>query len=139
MIGRNLSIYSIVFMYSGGIIYHTVMHYKVGSYVDEYNRTIKLLIYPTYSRFYDVQKSPIYELVYILQCICGYMFDAVTVGACGLAALFATHICGQIDIIMAKLEDLVDGKFSKENSNPNIRLIEIIEHHIKILRYKIEN
>ncbi|KAG9435161.1 odorant receptor 58 [Apis mellifera carnica] len=135
IIGRNLSMYSIVFMYSGGIIYHTVMHYKLGSYVDEYNRTIKLLIYPTYSRLYDVQKSPVYELVYILQCICGYMFDAVTVGACGLAALFATHICGQIDIVMAKLEDLVDGKFSKENSNPNIRLIEIIEHHIKILRF----
>ncbi|CAD1472685.1 unnamed protein product, partial [Heterotrigona itama] len=74
-IGRKLTVYSAVFMYSGGIIYHTIMQYAIGSYVDEFNRTIKLLVYPTYSALYDVQKSPIYELVYVLQCMCGYVFD----------------------------------------------------------------
>ncbi|XP_033301937.1 odorant receptor 13a-like [Bombus bifarius] len=134
-IGRRLTVYSAVFMYSGGIIYHTVMQYAIGSYVDEFNSTIKLLVYPTYSGLYDVQKSPVYELVYVLQCICGYVFDTVTVGACGLAALFATHTCGQIDVIMSRLNDLIDGKFSKENSNTSVRLMEIVEHHIRTLKF----
>ena len=135
-IGRKLTVYSAVFMYSGGIIYHTFMQYAIGSYVDEFNRTIKLLVYPTYSALYDVQKSPVYELVYVLQCMCGYVFDTVTAGACGLAALFATHACGQIDVIISRLDDLIDGKFSEENSNLNGRLVEIVQHHIKTIKYK---
>ncbi|XP_017759703.1 PREDICTED: LOW QUALITY PROTEIN: odorant receptor 4-like [Eufriesea mexicana] len=134
-IGRHLTMCSVIFMYSGGIIYHTIMQYAMGSYVDEYNRTIKLLVYPTYSGFYDVQRTPVYELIYILQCMCGFVFDTVTTGACGLAALFATHACGQIDVIISRLNDLVDGKFSKGNSNSYIRLTKIIKHHIRILRF----
>ncbi|KAK1131490.1 hypothetical protein K0M31_017774 [Melipona bicolor] len=135
-IGRKLTVYSVVFMYSGGIIYHTIMQYAIGSYVDEFNRTIKLLVYPTYSALYDVQKSPVYELVYVVQCMCGYVFDTVTAGACGLAALFATHVCGQIDVLMSRLDDLIDGKFSEENSSLNVRLVEIVQHHIRTLKYK---
>ncbi|XP_043517133.1 odorant receptor 13a-like [Frieseomelitta varia] len=134
-IGRKLTVYGAVFMYSGGIIYHTIMQYAIGSYVDEFNRTIKLLVYPTYSALYDVQKDPIYELVYVLQCMCGYVFDSVTAGACGLAALFATHACGQIDIVMSRIEDLIDGKFSEEATSLNVRLVEIVQRHIKTLKF----
>ncbi|XP_026669569.1 LOW QUALITY PROTEIN: odorant receptor 13a-like [Ceratina calcarata] len=83
----------------------------------------------------DVQKSPVYELVYVLQCVCGYVFDTVTASVCGLAALFVTHACGQIDIVMARLNDLVDGKLAREISNPHTRLMEIVERHMKVLRF----
>ncbi|CAD1480730.1 unnamed protein product, partial [Heterotrigona itama] len=61
-IGRKLTVYSVVFMYSGGMCYVTIMQYAFGSYVDEFNRTMKLLVYPTYSALYDVQKSPAHEI-----------------------------------------------------------------------------
>lgn len=133
--GRNLTVLCIVFMYSGGAIYHTVMQYAIGTFVDQNNRTIKPLVYPTYSALYDVQKSPVYELVYIVHCMCGYVIYSVTAGACGLAALFTTHACGQIDIVLSRLNDLVDGKMDKRNVDLNKRLIEIVEHHLRILRY----
>ncbi|XP_017759707.1 PREDICTED: odorant receptor 4-like [Eufriesea mexicana] len=91
-IGRNLTMCSVIFMYSGGIIYHTIMQYDMGSYVDEYNRTIKLLVYPTRDNW----------------CLwTGCTF----------------------------LNDLVDGKFSKGNSNSYIRLTKFIKRHIRILRF----
>ncbi|KAK1131487.1 hypothetical protein K0M31_017771 [Melipona bicolor] len=135
-IGRNLTIYSAVFMYSGNMCYITIMQYAIGSHVDENNRTIKMLVYPTYSGLFDVQKTPIYEIVYVLQCMCTFMLNTVTASCCGLAALFATHACGQIDVIMSQLNDLTDEKFSKKNCNPNARLREIVQHHIRILKYK---
>ena len=134
-IGRKLTIYSAIFMYSGGLCYVTIIHYAFRSYVDEFNRTIKLLVYPTYSGLY-AEESPIHEIMYVLQWICGYVCDSVTAGACGLAALFATHACGQIDIVMSRLDDLIDGKFAEENSSLNVRLVKIVQHHIRTLKYK---
>ena len=131
-IGRDLTITCAVFMYASGAIYHTAMQYAIGTIVDEQNRTIKPLVYPTYSALYDVQTSPVYESVYIVHCLCGYVIYSVTTGACGLAALFATHVCGQIDILMARLEKLVD---HENNSDPNVRLTEIVQHHLRTLRY----
>lgn len=135
-VGRNLTIICAVFMYTGGAIYHTILQYEIGTFIDEYNHTIKPLVYPTYSGLFNVQKSPIYELIYVLHCICGYIMYSITAGACGLAALFVTHACGQIDIIIARLNDLLHAKYGKGKFNLNARLIKIVEHHLQILRYK---
>ncbi|PBC28063.1 Putative odorant receptor 67a [Apis cerana cerana] len=133
ILGRNLTIYSILFMYISGIMYISIMQYAMRLQINDDNQTSKVLIYPAYSN--SIQKSPIYEIIYGIQCICGYVLDSVTSGACGLAALFVTHACGQIDVIISRLDDIVAGQFYKKNSNPNIRLIEIIKHHIKILKF----
>ena len=137
-IGRDLTIYSAVFMYSASMSFVAVMQYAVGSHVDENNRTIRVLVYPAYSGLFDVQDSPVYETVYILQCMCTFVLNTVSSGTCGLAALFATHACGQIDVIMSQLNDLVDERLSKKNYNPDARLMEIVQHHMKILKYKRE-
>ncbi|XP_017759702.1 PREDICTED: odorant receptor 85b-like [Eufriesea mexicana] len=134
-ISRCLTMCSVVLIYSGGLMYISILQYTIGSYVDENNRTIKLLAYPTYNDLYDVRRSPIYEITYAFQCVCGYVFDTIAAGSCGLAALFITHACGQIDIIISRLNDLVVGKFSKHDSNANVRMTEIVKHHIRILRF----
>ncbi|XP_043517097.1 uncharacterized protein LOC122532410 isoform X3 [Frieseomelitta varia] len=136
-IGRDLTIYSTAFMYSGSICYVTIMQYAIGrqSRMDDNNQTIRVLVYPTYSGFFDVQKTPIYEIVYVFQCICTFMLNTVTAGCCALAALFATHACGQIDIVISQLNDLVEGKFAKKNCNPDDRLTEIVQHHIRIIKF----
>ena len=134
-IGRNLTIICAVFIYTGGSIFHTILQYKIGTFIDEHNRTIKPVVYPTYNALFDVQKSPIYELVYLLHSICGYIMYSVTAGSCGLTALFATHACGQIDIVIARLNDLIHGKYTKNTFNLNTRLVKIVKHHLRILRY----
>ncbi|XP_026294764.1 odorant receptor 55 isoform X1 [Apis mellifera] len=133
IIGRNLTIYSILFMYISGIMYISFMQYAMRLQINNDNQTNKVLIFPAYSN--SIQKSPIYEITYGIQCICGYVLDSVTSGACGLAALFVTHACGQIDVVISRLDDLVAGQFYKKNSNPNIQVIKIIKHHIKILKF----
>ncbi|XP_016910386.2 odorant receptor 4 [Apis cerana] len=134
-IGRNLTIICAIFIYTGGSIFHTILQYKIGTFIDEHNRTIKPVVYPIYNTLFDVQKSPIYELVYLLHSICGYVMYSVTAGSCGLTALFATHACGQIDIVIARLNDLIHGKYTKNTFNLNTRLVKIVKHHLRILRF----
>ncbi|KAG6804488.1 odorant receptor 56 [Apis mellifera caucasica] len=133
ILGRNLTIYSILFMYMGSITYMSITQYAMGLQFNEHNQTIRVLIYPTYG--YNIQKSPIYEIIYGVQFMCGYVVDTITSGACGLAALFVTHACGQIDIITSRLDDIVAGQFYSKNLNPDIRLMGIIKHHIRILKF----
>ncbi|KAF3054493.1 Odorant receptor 142 [Nylanderia fulva] len=131
--GRRLSIISTTCMYIAGFIYHTILPFctvhKVG------NETIRPLVYPTYSEFYQTQISPIYEIVYLAHCICGYTMYTVTAGSCGLAAIFATHACGQIDVIASRLEDLSRGKNFGQSLNVNQRIAVIVNGHVRILRF----
>ncbi|XP_076224765.1 odorant receptor 4-like isoform X2 [Nomia melanderi] len=131
-VGRRLTMLCLGFMYSGGFMYHTVLQFVSGTYVDDRNRTIKPLVYPTYSGMYNPQESPVYEMVYTVHCMCGYVIYSVTVGACGLAATFASHICGQIDVMILRLKNLVDLENKTERDQ---RLIQIVEHHIRTLRF----
>ncbi|XP_076376069.1 odorant receptor 4-like [Megalopta genalis] len=131
-VGRNLTILCVAFMYSGGIMYHTVGQYAIGTHIDEHNRTIKPLNFPVYSGLFDSQKRPYYDLVFVMHVISGYIINSVTISVCGLAALFASHVCGQIDIMILRLQNLADHK-KKTDSNP--RLAKIIEHHVRTLKF----
>ncbi|XP_015179331.1 PREDICTED: uncharacterized protein LOC107067918 [Polistes dominula] len=135
-IGRNLTMTCAIFMYSGGVIYHTILPFASPRMIDLSNRTLKPLVYPSYSVLYDVQKSPIYEFVYLAHCMCGYMIYSVTTGACGLAAIFAMHICGQIEILITLIDDLVDGqKYNFSKISIGQRLTDIIKRHLHVLRF----
>ncbi|XP_043488589.1 odorant receptor 13a-like [Polistes fuscatus] len=135
-IGRNLTMMCAVFMYSGGVIYHTILPFVSTRMIDLSNHTFKPLVYPSYSVLYDVQKSPTYEFVYFAHFMCGYIIYSITTGACSLAAMFAMHICGQIEILTTLIDDFVDGKkynFSKNSTGQRLSII--VERHLRILRF----
>ncbi|XP_026669566.1 odorant receptor 13a-like isoform X2 [Ceratina calcarata] len=134
-VGRNLTIFCSVFMYSGEVLYYLILPYAIGTFIDEHNRTIKPVIYPTYSVLFDVQTSPTYELTYIMHFMCGCVTNTITAGTCGLAALFVTHACGQIDVILSHLNDLVHNEYIQKTSILDRRFMNIIEHHLRILRF----
>ncbi|XP_018343963.1 PREDICTED: uncharacterized protein LOC108749643 [Trachymyrmex septentrionalis] len=131
--GRRLSMISATSMYVAGFIYHTILPFCTEHKVD--NQTIRPLVYPTYSKFFKTQASPIYEMVYLAHCVCGYTMYSVTAGSCGLAAIFATHACGQIEVIISRLEDLSGGKNFEQLSDVNQRIAVIIKSHVRILRF----
>lgn len=128
-IGRNLTIIGASFMYTAGVIYYMIL-IPFFSEKKINNQTVRPLVYPTYSEFRQSQISPIYEIVYVAHCMCGYTIYSITAGACGLAAMFATHVCGQIQVIVSRLEDLLNG------DRPNIhqRIAVIVKDHVRVVR-----
>ncbi|XP_036147231.1 odorant receptor 13a isoform X2 [Monomorium pharaonis] len=129
-IGRNLTIISASFMYTAGIIYFMIL-IPFFSETKINNQTVRPLVYPIYNAFYQSQISPIYEIVYVAHCLCGYTTYSITVGACGLAAVFVTHACGQIHMILLQLEDLLNG----ENSDIHQRIAIIVKDHVRVMRF----
>ncbi|GAB1864858.1 Odorant receptor [Camponotus japonicus] len=83
---------------------------------------------PSFNKIVDTRISPIYEVVLVLQCLSTFVVNNVTISACGLAAVFAMHASGQLDVVMLRLEELVDEK-------QELRLANVVEHHLRALKF----
>ncbi|XP_014487921.1 PREDICTED: uncharacterized protein LOC106751537 [Dinoponera quadriceps] len=131
-IGRNLFLICMIVTYSAVFSYHMILpfftEHKLG------NETIKPLVYPVYSEFIQCQISPTYEIVFMVHCMCGYIIATITVGTCGLAAIFAIHACGQIQVVLSRLEDLLDGTNFQQIPDVQQRIAAIVKSHIQIMR-----
>ncbi|XP_043517114.1 odorant receptor 49a-like isoform X2 [Frieseomelitta varia] len=131
-ISRKLITVCAAFLYSGGMSYHTVMQFlSKGS--GEENNTYRPLSYPGYDSFLDSQSSPTYEIVFSIHCITAMIMYSTATAAYSLAAIFVTHICGQIQIQIARLHDLVESK-QRNDLGPD-PLSVIVHDHAEILRF----
>ncbi|XP_078043439.1 odorant receptor 13a-like isoform X1 [Augochlora pura] len=130
-ISRNLIILCAVFLYSGGMSYHTIMPF-VSKPKMRGNVTLRPLIYPGYDTFFDSQASPTYEIIFSMHCFSGFIKYSITTAAYSLAATFVTHICGQVQIQIARLENLVENIQKNTRLNP---VAVIVHEHVEILRF----
>ncbi|XP_014612516.1 PREDICTED: odorant receptor 22c-like [Polistes canadensis] len=133
LFGRRIVIVSGAFTYSGVFFYQVVLPLTSAKVVMG-NYTFKPLAYPMSKIFVDARQSPANELMIPLECLCGFVMNAVTVGACSLAAVFALHACGQLKIMMSCLDNLVDGR-PDEDDTINDRLTDIIQQHVRVLSF----
>ncbi|XP_044576213.1 odorant receptor 4-like isoform X1 [Cotesia glomerata] len=134
-VGRNITKLCAIFMFSGGVSYHTFMPMWKGTTLNELNETIRPLVYPGNEIFFNCQKTPIYEFIFFLHFTCGMVMQTITTGACHLAAIFATHVCGQVDILKSQLQNLLKKENSKTNDTIDNRIASIIQSHVRILDF----
>jgi len=132
LVGRRLTTLCVIFLYTGGMSYHTIMPLSArtktnGSFMS------RPLVYPGYDLYFDPQASPAYEIIFGMHCLSAVIQYSVTTAVCSLAAIFATHACGQVQILMTLLDDLVDGKRIKDTTVEK-RLSLIAKHHVHVLR-----
>ncbi|XP_006565966.1 odorant receptor 4-like isoform X1 [Apis mellifera] len=130
-ISRRLITICAVFLYSGGMSYHTVMQFLSKG---KNNYTIRPLPYIGYDPFFDTQSSPTYEIVYCIHCFTAMIMYSISTVAYSLAAIFVTHICGQIQIQIARLQKLVECKERKKYESCNLFAL-IVHDHVEILRF----
>ena len=74
-----------------------------------------------------------YEIVYFLQVLSGITAYSAFCGICSLMANFVAHVCGQCDVLISLLEELVDGGKLNSGSIDN-RIALIITRHLHLLR-----
>ncbi|KAK2583186.1 hypothetical protein KPH14_009206 [Odynerus spinipes] len=133
--GRKLIVICGAFMYGGVIFYYIAIPLTRAKIVEEDgNLTYRRLVYPFPKIIIDARRSPINEIFYFLQLLSGFVAHNITVAACGVAALLAMHACGQLQILMHWLEDLVDGH-EDDTSTVDERLANVIEQHVRVLNF----
>ncbi|KAK2583189.1 hypothetical protein KPH14_009209 [Odynerus spinipes] len=133
--GRRIITICAVFMYSSAVFYYIAVPFARGTVTEEgSNLTYRPLVYPMAKVIVDARHSPINEILFCIQCVSGFLAHSITAGACGLAATFAMHACGQLQLIMSYLENLVDGRKDSSDTVED-RLSDIIERHVQTLNF----
>ncbi|XP_072747245.1 uncharacterized protein [Anoplolepis gracilipes] len=134
-IGRFIAGFCAVFMHSGVFSYNVARGFsKDILYVNNSSVMVRALPYPFYSKILDAHFSPAYEFVFFLQCFSTFVVNSVTVAACGLAAVFVMHACGQLRILISWLNKLVDEQNEEKNSIRQ-RFAIIVQHHLRVLSF----
>ncbi|KYN06880.1 Putative odorant receptor 13a [Cyphomyrmex costatus] len=129
-----LSKFCIMFMYCGGLCFHTVMPFLAHTTIDEQNNTVKPIPYPGFDIIFDLHFMPAYIFVFCAQWFSGIVLFNVTTAVCCLAAMFVAHACGQIEIVMARVENFVK---NEQSSHMKQHMAIIVKHHMQILRFSI--
>ncbi|CAB0036095.1 unnamed protein product [Trichogramma brassicae] len=158
-IGRKLALLCAAFMYGGGFFYHTIMPLSSGKIatteftqrlldlLSENNTDLehmghgpRALTYPIYARLLNVERSPVYEIVFAVQTVSGFVLYTITIGACSLAATFVVHVCAQLQIVMDLLGNLADGMIEGGSglevdveARLNDKIATIVERHLRAL------
>lgn len=133
-LGRRIVIVCATFMYSSAAFYYIAVPFARGMITEEdSNLTYRPLVYPVAKIIVDARRSPINEIFFGVQCVSGFLAHSITAAACGLAATFAMHACGQLQMVIAYLENLVDGR---EDSSDTVqeRLADIVQRHVRALK-----
>lgn len=135
--GRFVSSFCAIFM-QGGVCSYSIITSFTPMIVQIGNATVAMhqLPCPFYTELVDARYSPTNEIVLVLQLLSTIIVNTVTVGACSLAAVFAMHACGQLNILMVRLDELVDASSTKGEREVTSRrkLAAIVEHHLRALR-----
>lgn len=105
--------------------------------IDNQTVTMYPMVCPSYQKFIDTRFSPTNEIVLSVQFMSTFIVGSATAGVCSLAAVFATHACGQLNVLYKRLDEL-DKNDEKENQPARQKMIVIVEHHLRILGYVIE-
>ncbi|XP_066595269.1 uncharacterized protein [Prorops nasuta] len=102
---------------------------------------IKHLPIPFYRGLLETETSPNYEIILALQLILGFVINCITISSCSLAAVLVTHANGQFKLLMDRLRGFVDEYLVEKKEKARKKLANIVESHLRILRYAscIEN
>ncbi|KAF3054518.1 Odorant receptor 154 [Nylanderia fulva] len=132
--GRKFAIFSAAFIYVGGLSFRTILPLSKGRILTSMNTTIRVLSCPSYFVKFDEQESPAYEIVFILQFFAGFLTYSMTCSVAGLVAFFIMHVCGQLSILIGKLQHLNDMTQPEDQAVATL-LADVVEHQIRVKNF----
>ncbi|XP_076760942.1 odorant receptor 82a-like [Xylocopa sonorina] len=133
--GKKLVTICTFFVYSSFAFYYLIRPVCAGkTVIEEENLTFIPIAFPFSKLIADARRSPVNEIVYALQAFTGIFIHMITAAACSLAAAFAVHACGQMQVLMIWLEHLVAGRADMSDLVDD-RIASIVSQHVRILKF----
>ncbi|XP_003691305.1 odorant receptor 85c-like [Apis florea] len=133
--GKRLIIVTTTVTYSGFVFFYIAVPMKIGKIpAQDANISFIPTMFPFPKYIADVRYSPINEIVFAFQFMCGFLVHGVTSSVCSLAAIFTVHTCGQIQVMMIWLEHLIEGRLDMCYSIDQ-RIAKIVSQHVRILKF----
>ncbi|XP_014487625.1 PREDICTED: odorant receptor 13a-like [Dinoponera quadriceps] len=140
-LGRLIALIAGIIMQGGTLLYSIAKAMKtVTIVVDNETLTMYPMTCPSYRKIIDTRFSPTNEFVLVVQFMSTFIVGSSIVGVCSLAAVFATHACGQLSVLYKRLDEL-DKEDEKGNYLAKQKMVDIVERHLRILSFvtRMEN
>ncbi|XP_011684706.1 PREDICTED: uncharacterized protein LOC105448042 [Wasmannia auropunctata] len=133
--GRHLVTICACFMYGSAVFFYFAVPYSIGKITEnDGNLTYWPIRYPVARKIIDVRYSPANEIFFWVQCLSGFLAHSITATGCSIAAVFAMHVYGRMEILIQWIEHLIDGREGLCDKM-NDRLAMIVQQHVRILRF----
>ncbi|XP_012534752.1 odorant receptor 4 [Monomorium pharaonis] len=133
--GRFVTMICGVIMLGGSLLFSLARAMKTATIVvGNETFTTHPMTCPIYSKIIDTRFNPVNEIALVLQFLSTIVVSSSTAGACSLAAAFAIHACGQLNVLYTWLHELVENQ-EKGKHVPEQKLTAIVEHHLRILSF----
>ncbi|XP_024876939.1 odorant receptor 63a-like isoform X2 [Temnothorax curvispinosus] len=133
--GRRLVTICAFFMYGGAVFFYLALPFSVGKITEsDGNLTYRPLVYPVARAIVDVRYSPVSEIFFWMQCLSGFLAHSITATGCSLAAVFAMHAYGRMEILIRWIEHLLNERKDLCDTMDE-RLAMIVEQHVRVLRF----
>ncbi|XP_025075213.1 odorant receptor 4-like [Pogonomyrmex barbatus] len=130
--GKRLIVICAVLVYITGLSTRLAMPLAVGKIVTPENITIRPLPCVAHLVILDVQQTPIYELMYFIQSLSGFIKYTITVATFGFVTVCGMHFCAQSEMLMQLMNNFVN---ESRSENLNKRLATVVEHQIRIRNF----
>nr|XP_012214659.1 PREDICTED: uncharacterized protein LOC105667432 [Linepithema humile] len=131
-IGRFMAGICTLFMHTSAFFFSIAKAVRtVSIIVDNETITMYPMTCPIYRKFIDARFSPVNQIMLGVQFSSTFVVSCSTVGVCSLAAVFAMHACGQLNVLYVWLKEL-----SEDNEEEaEHKLAAIVEHHLRALSF----
>jgi hypothetical protein len=126
--GKHLMMMCAMFVYMSGVGVRMIMPLATGKIVTIQNITIRPLPSAAYFVIFDIQCSPVYEIIFCIQLLAGIIKYTITIATFGLITFCVMHFCAQLDILIALMDSLIN---ERQLQNLNRKLAIVVEHQIK--------
>lgn len=130
--GRRTTVLCMVFMYTATMCFNAILPQFRPKKMDVLNQTLRPVVYPGFDIFVNPQSSPQYEIIFLLTIASACSTYTIIASACSLAATFVAHVCGQIEIIMSRLDTLFDN-LDDDIEFLSRRISFVIRCHVRVL------
>ncbi|XP_011308547.1 odorant receptor 85b-like [Fopius arisanus] len=134
-VGRSLTVICAGFMFSSGTFFHVAMPLLRPRKLNAFNITIRPHLYPGYDIFVDSQATPAYEIIFAAHCFSAAGGYTIVTAACNLAAVFVSHVSGQVEVIGLKLQRLHAPGDGQKIDTLGEQIASIVQGHVKILKF----
>ncbi|XP_014475015.1 PREDICTED: odorant receptor 82a-like [Dinoponera quadriceps] len=132
--GRFITVICAVFMQSAALLFSaTKVMKKITVVIDNQTITMHPMTCPAYRKLIDARFSPTNEIMLTIQFASTYVTSASTVCVCSLAAVFAMHACGQLNVLYEWLNELTEKH--DEGDLAEKKLTVVVEHHLRVLSF----
>ncbi|XP_011880210.1 PREDICTED: uncharacterized protein LOC105568837 isoform X2 [Vollenhovia emeryi] len=129
---KRLIVMCAVFVYLTSVAIRMIVPLSMGKIVTAQNVTIRPLPSVAHLVIFDVQRSPVYEIVYFTQFLGGVIKYTIKLATFGFVTICAMHFCAQSDILVTLMNDFVN---ERQPENLNKKLATVVEHQIKIRNF----